>query len=70
LSVSQWDERLFPQGAYEYSPMRVIVQKKHTDGSAIYVNAGFSHNSRNLDLEVNLTAGEYQVFVAAHWKSR
>jgi len=58
LSVSQWDERLFPQNSYEYSAIRLIVQKKNSDGTVNYVNAGFS-SSRNLDVNVNLLAGEY-----------
>ena len=49
LTVSQWDERLFPEHAYEYSPVRLIVQKKNSDDSATFVNAGFSSN-RNLDV--------------------
>lgn len=69
LTLSQWDERLFPEHAYEYSAARLIIQKKNTDDSATFVNAGFSI-SRNLDVEVNLLAGEYEVFVAGHWKSR
>lgn len=69
LTVSQWDERLFPQNSYEYSPVRLIIQKKNSDGSASFVNAGFS-TSRNLDVEVNLTEGEYEVFVAGHWKAK
>ncbi len=69
LTVSQLDERLFPQNSYEYSPIRLIVQKKNSDGSASFVNAGFS-SSRNLDVEVNLTEGEYEVFVAGHWKAK
>lgn len=69
MSVSQLDERLFPQNAYEYSGARVIVQKVNPDDSTTFVNAGFT-TSRNLDVELNLTAGDYQVFVAGHWKSR
>lgn len=69
LTVSQWDERLFPQNSYEYSPIRLIVQKKNSDGSVTFINAGFS-TSRNLDVEVNLTAGEYEVFVVGHWRSK
>jgi hypothetical protein len=69
LTVSQWDERLFPEHAYEYSPIRIILQKKGSDGGYSYVNAGFS-TGRNLDVEVNLTPGDYEVFVAGHWKSR
>lgn len=49
LTLSQWDERLFPENSYEYSPVRLIVQRKNPDGSVTYVNAGFS-NSRNLDV--------------------
>ena len=33
------------------------------------MNAGFLVG-RNLDVEVNLVAGEYEVFVAGHWKSK
>lgn len=69
FTLSQWDERLFPENSYEYSPARIIIQKKNSDDSATYVNAGFS-TGRNLDVEVNLVAGEYEVFVAGHWKSR
>ena len=69
MTVSQWDERLFPQKSYEYSPIRLIVQKKNSDGFVSFVNAGFS-TSRNLDVEVNLTEGEYEVFVAGHWKAK
>lgn len=69
LTLSQWDERLFPENAYEYSVARLILQKKNSEGSWSYVNAGFSV-SRNLDVEVSLSEGEYEVFVAGHWKSR
>lgn len=69
MSISQLDERLFPINAYEYSPIRIILQKKNDDDSVTYINAGFSI-SRNLDVEVNLAAGSYEVFVAGHWKSR
>lgn len=69
FTLTQWDERLFPEHGYEYSPMRLIVQKKSSDDSATFINAGFSIG-RNLDVEVNLIAGEYEVFVAGHWKSR
>lgn len=69
LTLSQWDERLFPENGYEYSPIRLILQKRNSDDSVTYINAGFS-TSRNLDVEVNLTEGEYEVFVAGHWKSR
>ena len=69
FTLSQWDERLFPENSYEYSPARIIIQKKNSDDTATYVNAGFL-TGRNLDVEVNLVAGEYEVFVAGHWKSR
>jgi hypothetical protein len=69
FTLSQWDERLFPENSYEYSPVRIFIQKKNTDDTATYVNAGFS-TGRNLDVEVNLLAGEYEIFVAGHWKSR
>lgn len=69
LTLSQWDERLFPQNAYEYSAARLIIQKKNGEESATYVNAGFSV-SRNLDVELNLPGGDYEVFIAGHWKSR
>jgi len=69
LTLSQWDERLFPENGYEYSPIRLILQKRNSDDSVTYINAGFS-TSRNLDVEVNLTEGDYEVFVAGHWKSR
>lgn len=69
FTLSQWDERLFPENSYEYSPVRMIIQKKNSDDTATYVNAGFS-SGRNLDVEVNLMGGEYEVFVAGHWKSR
>jgi hypothetical protein len=69
LTVSQWDDKLFPQKSYEYSPIRLIVQRKNEDGSVSYVNGGYS-SRRNLDVEVNLIPGEYEVFVAGHWKGR
>lgn len=47
----------------------MIIQRKNSDGSVAYVNAGFG-TARNLDVEVNLTAGEYEVFVAGHWKAK
>ncbi|CAM6002506.1 unnamed protein product, partial [Sphagnum balticum] len=41
LSVSQWDERLFPIGAgYEYSPLRIIIEKINSDKTSTYINAG------------------------------
>ena len=40
LTVSQWDERLFPTSAgYEYSPASVILQKTNGDGSVEFINA-------------------------------
>ena len=40
LSVSQWDERLFPLTCgYEYSPASIILQKNNEDGSAEFINA-------------------------------
>ena len=33
----------------------------------MYVNAGFSHHSRNLDVEVNLTAGDYHIYCIGNW---
>jgi hypothetical protein len=43
LSVSQWDERLFPVHAgYEYSPFHIILQKVEEDGTATFINAGIA----------------------------
>ena len=40
LTVSQWDERLYPSSAgYEYSPASIILQKNNEDGSAEFINA-------------------------------
>jgi hypothetical protein len=69
MTVSQLDERLFPHNSYEYSAIRLIIQKKNSNESVSFVNAGFL-TSRNLDVEVNLTEGEYEVFVAGHWKGK
>lgn len=42
FTVSQFDERLFPQNAgYEYSPFRVIIAKIGEEGNS-FVNAGTS----------------------------
>ena len=55
ISISQLDRRLFsPHQNYNYSPFRIILEKKDADGHSLYVNGGFSYNSRNLDLACNL----------------
>lgn len=48
VTVSQWDERLFPETVgYEYSPFRVLIQKLNSDGTGTFVNAGtHRHYSR------------------------
>lgn len=68
LTVSQWDSRLFPSASnYSYSPATIILQRNNEDGSVEYINANHSINGRNLDLEVNLTPGNYTVFSAINW---
>jgi hypothetical protein len=68
ISISQWDERLFsPNCGYNYRPFRIVLEKKAAEGESIYVNAGFSHHSRNLDVEVNLTAGNYHLYCIGDW---
>lgn len=44
-----------------------MLEKKTAEGESIYVNAGFSHHSRNLDVEVNLTAGNYHLYCIGDW---
>jgi hypothetical protein len=40
LTVSQWDERLFPLNSqYEYSPFHVVLHRTE-DGHSVFVNAG------------------------------
>lgn len=40
LTLSQWDERLFPSTAgYQYSPATIILQQDGPNGEAIHVNA-------------------------------
>ena len=68
ISISQLDERLFSaKKSYQYSPMRVIIVKKTEEGESVYVNAGFSHHSKNLDMEVNLTTGNYHIYCIGQW---
>lgn len=51
LTLSQWDERLFPTSSgYEYSPATIILQKDNDDGSVEFINANHTINGRNLDL--------------------
>lgn len=41
LTVSQWDERLFPSNSgYEYSPAHILLHRREEDESATFVNAG------------------------------
>jgi len=43
LSVSQWDQRLFPQNSgYEYSPFHIVLHRVEEDGHATFFNAGIS----------------------------
>ncbi len=71
ISISQFDRRLFSETVnYQYVPFRVILEKKNVDDGenhSVYVNAGFSHKSRNLDLAVNLTPGLYYLYVVGSW---
>lgn len=40
LTLSQWDERLFPSTCgYQYSPASLILQKENDDGSVEFINA-------------------------------
>jgi hypothetical protein len=67
LTVSQWDERLFPAtSGYQYSPATIILQKD--DDHTEFVSANHTAGSRNLDLEVNLAPGNYTAFVAVNWR--
>jgi hypothetical protein len=59
---------MFPRDAYEYSPIRIIIQKKINDKECEYISGAFSHFSRNLDIKVNLKAGEYHIFCFSLWK--
>lgn len=49
--------------------MRLFIQKKTDENKYEYVNGGFCHISRNLDIEVNMTPGEYQLFAFVNWNS-
>jgi hypothetical protein len=41
LTVSQWDQRLFPSNSgYQYSPFRLVLHRVEEDGRATFVNAG------------------------------
>lgn len=41
LTVSQWDERLFPSNSgYEYSPFHIVLHRVEDDGHATFINAG------------------------------
>jgi hypothetical protein len=60
------DERIFPKEGYIYQPARIFIHQKKDDKFE-YVNGGFSHMGRNLDVEVNLTPGEYHIFAFVHW---
>jgi hypothetical protein len=43
LTVSQWDERLFPvNSGYEYSPFHLVLHRVEEDGHSTFVNAGMS----------------------------
>ena len=67
MTVTQLDERMLPREAYIYEPARIFIQKKTDDNKFEYVTGGFSQMSRNLDIEVNLVPGEYQVFAFVNW---
>ena len=43
------------------------MQKRVEGDKYEYVGGGFSHMSRNLDVEVTLTPGEYVVFALVNW---
>jgi hypothetical protein len=44
LSISQWDQRLFPQNSgYEYSPFHIVLHKVEEEGHATFVDAGISY---------------------------
>ena len=37
------------------------------DGESVFINANFSHHSRNLDLKVNFTPGSYYLYCIGQW---
>ncbi len=61
---------MFPRDAYEYSPIRMIIQKKTNSNTNEYqyIGGAFSHFSRNLDIKIDLKPGEYHIFCFAIWK--
>ena len=71
ISISQFDRRLFSEAVdYDYAPFRIVIEKKDVaddENHSLFVNAGFSHNSRNLDLAVNLTPGKYYLYCVGSW---
>ena len=48
--------------------MRMFIQKRNSKGKYDYIKGGFSHMSRNLDMEVELEIGEYQIFAYVSWR--
>lgn len=54
---------------YDYVPFRVLLEMKNADEDqeSLFVNAAFSHHSRNLDLPVNLSAGDYHLYCIGQW---
>lgn len=45
LTVSQWDERLFPvNSGYEYSPFHIVLHKTDEGGNSSFVNAGTNNS--------------------------
>jgi len=68
FSVSQIDRRTFPaKSTYDYSPLRFILEKKSVEEGAILINGAYNFHSRNIDLEVSLSPGEYTIHIIADW---
>lgn len=59
--------RLLHSGSFKIK-FRVLVYRKDGDKLS-YVAAGHGH-SKNLDVEVNLTPGEYMLFLVLSWVDR
>ncbi len=70
FSATQWDDRFYPESAeYVYSPFRFILEKR-ANGEAKYINSGYSHEGRYLDMPVELTPGSYILYSAIYWQDK
>lgn len=70
--VCQLDERRFGgfESGYQYAPVRLIAARLAEDGKLTYIDGKVSLYSRDAWVYLEVTPGEYLIYVEMNWKSK